>query len=145
MSDQNSSGTQESALTIRSAHVRLLVTNFDKEFRFFRDVLGFKPTFGKEGENYADFDCHGYGIALFKRDLMADDIKATHKPIHSDDQDKVALIFGVPNVDAAAEALVKQGISLVTKPHDRKEWGIRVAHFRDPDGNLVEINQGLSN
>jgi catechol 2,3-dioxygenase-like lactoylglutathione lyase family enzyme len=26
---------------------------------------------------------------------------------------------------------------------DRPEWGIRTAHFRDPDGNLIEINQPL--
>jgi len=30
-----------------------------------------------------------------------------------------------------------------TEPTDRSVWGIRTAHFRDPDGNLIEINHAL--
>ena len=129
--------------TIRSTHVRLLVSDYDKEFRFFRDVLGFKSTYGAEGENYADFDCNGVCIALFKRNLMSEDVKTSAKPVQSDSQDRVALIFGVADVDAITVKLKSEGVHFVTEPHDRKDWGIRVAHFRDPDGNLIEINHGL--
>ncbi|MFK3673580.1 hypothetical protein ACI0FQ_05645, partial [Bacillus velezensis] len=27
----------------------------------------------------------------------------------------------------------------INEPHDRQEWRARVAHFRDPDNNLIEI------
>src|SRR5579871_2900897 len=60
------------AAIITNTHIRLLVKDYDKEFRFFRDVLGFKSTFGAEGGNYADFDCNGVTIALFKRSLMSE-------------------------------------------------------------------------
>src|SRR5579862_9681275 len=63
---------------IRTTHLRLLVADYDAEFRFFRDILGYRPTFGKEGENYADFDCNGVCIALFKRNLMSDDLGTAH-------------------------------------------------------------------
>jgi predicted enzyme related to lactoylglutathione lyase len=119
------------------------VTDFDREFRFFRDVLGFMPTFGAEGENYADFDCNGFCIAIFKRRLMSEDLKTTDMPVDAESQDRVALIFAVPDVDAATARLESHGIPLVTKPHDRPDWGIRVAHFRDPERNLIEINCGL--
>ena len=132
------------SVQIKATHIRLLVTDYDKEFRFFRDVLGFKPTFGAEGENYADFECNGVTIALFKRALMSEDLKTTAKPVETDAQDRVALIFAVANVDSTMEQLKSHGVSIVSAPHDRKEWGIRVAHFRDPDGNLIEINQGLA-
>jgi lactoylglutathione lyase len=36
--------------------VRLLVSDFDSCFRFYRDVMGFRPTWGEEGDGYADFD-----------------------------------------------------------------------------------------
>ncbi len=58
--------------------MRLLVSDFDKEYRFLRDVLGLKPTFGAEGENYADFDANGLCIAIFKRNLMSDDLKTSN-------------------------------------------------------------------
>ncbi len=64
--------------TIKSAHVRLLVSDFDKEYRFLRNVVGLKPTFGVEGENYADFDANGLCIAIFKRNLMSEDLKTSH-------------------------------------------------------------------
>lgn len=132
-----------SIVMIKTTHFRLLVTDYDAEYRFFRDVLGFQPTYGAEGENYADFDCNGLCVALFKRSLMSDDVKTSAKPSESDSQDRVALIFGVADVDAMAADLKKKDVGFVTEPHDRSEWGIRVAHFRDPDGNLIEINQGL--
>lgn len=132
------------SVAIRATHIRLLVADYDKEFRFFRDVLGFKPTYGAEGENYADFDCNGVTIALFKRNLMSEDIKTIGKPVASDAQDRVALIFAVADVDSTIEQLRTHGVYIVSAPHDRKDWGIRVAHFRDPDGNLIEINHGLA-
>jgi lactoylglutathione lyase len=131
-------------VAIKTTHIRLLVTDYDKEFRFFRDVLGFKPTFGAEGENYADFDCKGVTIALFKRTLMSADLKTTGRPVENDAQDRVALILGVGDVDSTTEELRTLGVPIVSEPHDRKDWGIRVAHFRDPDGNLIEINHGLA-
>lgn len=29
------------------------------------------------------------------------------------------------------------------EPADRSDWGIRVGYVRDPDGNLIELNQPL--
>ncbi|HLK16088.1 MAG TPA: VOC family protein [Fimbriimonadaceae bacterium] len=139
-----STATTLEPTAIRTAHIRLLVTDYDREFRFFRDDLGLKNTFGAEGENYADFDCNGVCIALFKRNLMDEDIKAPNRTSTSDSPDHAALIFGVPSVNAMAARLKAAGVALVTEPHDRKDWGIRVAHFRDPEGNLIEINQGLT-
>src|SRR5579862_6109134 len=115
---------KETKSMIRTTHVRLLVNDYDAEYRFLRDVLGFAPTYGKEGENYADFDCNGVCVALFKRTLMSDDVKTTQKPLRSDSQDSVALIFGVGDVDKATAELKQKGVAFVTQPHDRKDWGI---------------------
>jgi lactoylglutathione lyase len=136
-------GALEGQGLIRSTHIRLLVSDFGAEFRFFRDVLGFACTFGKEDDVYADFDCNGVSVALFKRELMSEDLKHPAPPRHAESEDRLALIFGVEDVDATCTELAKKGVHLIGQPHDRKDWGIRVAHFRDPEGNLVEINHGL--
>lgn len=51
--------------------------------------------------------------------------------------------FEVDDVDVAYQQLRDKGITFVTEPLDRPDWGIRTAHFRDPDGNLIEIYNNL--
>jgi catechol 2,3-dioxygenase-like lactoylglutathione lyase family enzyme len=133
-------------MALKHLGTRLLVSDFAASFRFYRDVLGFTATFGSEEDVYADFDTGGsIGIALFQRELMAQAVGTTRLPAaDSGDQDAFVLVFSVPDVDAACAQIKAKGVRFVTEPHDRSEWGIRTAHLRDPDGFLIEINQGLS-
>jgi len=123
----------------QSPHIRLLVSDFPACFRFYRDTLGFTPTFGSEEDVYAGFDANGQVIALFQRELMAEAVGAD-----AGAQDDVVLVLATKDVDAAADALRAKGVALVSEPADRPDWGIRTAHFRDPDGHLIEINCPLS-
>ncbi len=125
----------------RSPHIRLLVSDFPACFRFYRDTLGFVPVFGSEDDVYTDFETGGQGIALFTRALMAEAVGSEDAPV--DAQDAAVLVLATANVDEAADALRAKGVQLVTEPTDRPLWGIRTAHFRDPDGHLVEINSPL--
>jgi lactoylglutathione lyase len=38
------------------------------------------------------------------------------------------------------EELWGRGVDVVTNAHNQDAWMIRVAHFRDPDGHLIQIN-----
>ena len=120
-------------------NVRLLVDRFDGCFRFYRDVMGFKVTWGREGEAYGSFDAGSGTIALFKREIMARDVGTADMPSEVRCQDKVALIFRVENLEAEAVRLKSQGVRLITEPTERPDYGISVMHLRDPDGNLIEI------
>jgi len=133
-------------MALKHLGTRLLVSDFKASFRFYRDALGFTPTFGDENDVYADFDTGaGTGIALFQRELMSQALGSSGLPVSAQgDQDAFVLVFSVEDVDATCARLQAQGIRLVTEPQDRPEWGIRTAHFRDPDGFLIEINKGLS-
>ena len=122
---------------------RLLVSDFRACFRFYRDVLGFTPTFGTENDTYADFDTGSLHIALFDKSEMAATVGTTALPARLPTQDHVCLVLGVQDVDAASAHVRAQGVALLTEPTDHPDWGIRTAHFRDPDGNLIEINQPL--
>ena len=129
---------------LRHTYNRLLVADFRASFLFYRDLLGFTPTFGDENDVYADFDTGGVTLALFRRDLMAHVVGAAEKPAEVESQDKVAFIFSVEDVDAIYRQLQATGVTFVTAPQDRADWGIRTAHFRDPDGNLLEIFSPLT-
>jgi lactoylglutathione lyase len=50
------------------------------------------------------------------------------------------LAAGVADVDATYEELKARGVTFVRPPTDQR-WGLRTAHFADPEGNLWEIHQ----
>ena len=121
-------------------NVRLLVTRFDETYTFYRDVLGLKAGWGKPGENYASFTFPGGAqIAIFRRSLMADAVGTSAKASTRTEQDTAALVLASDDVDAAYARLRGLGIEFAGPPTDQPAWGIRAAHFRDPDGNLIEV------
>ncbi len=130
-------------MSYKFAYTRLLVSNFKACFLFYRDIMGFHATFGSENDVYADFNTGEVTLALFNRSEMSKAVGTTRLPADVQAQDKMCLIFSVDDVDAKCRQLKKHAIPLITEPTDKPGWGIRVAHFRDPDGNLIEINQPL--
>ncbi len=120
--------------------VRLLVTDFDACFRFYRDVLELPVGFGEEGDVYADFKLGGdLTLALFARQEMAKAIGTTDLPATATSQDRTVVVFGVDDLEATVAHLRARDVEIVAEPTDRSDWGMRTAHFRDPDGNLIEI------
>lgn len=117
-------------------HVRLLVDEFAACFRFYRDALGYEPTFGDASTGYADFDTGDVSLALFDRSELAEAV-----PLR-DAGDGAMLVVRVDSVDAAVDRL-RPDAPVVADPADHPEWGIRTAHVRDPDGTLVELNEPL--
>lgn len=129
--------------------VRLLVSDYDACFRFYRDVMGFSPTWGAEGigESYATFAVSDRTLlALFRRRHMAEAVGTDHLPPEATAQDTAMLVFevGAPErVDARLADLRERGAHVVAEPRDFPDWGIRAAYVRDPDGNLIEIEAQL--
>ena len=128
---------------MKMTHTRLLVSNYHDCFIFYRDIMGFSVAWGDENGFYADFDADGHVLALFGKEPMAEAIGAEPPKPKSQQQDDVCLIFAVKDVDDAYASLLEKGVVPINKPHDRKEWGIRCFHLRDPGGNLVEINKEI--
>ncbi len=127
---------------MKLANTRLLVKDFKTSFRFYRDVIGLTPTFGGEDDVYADRDTGGALLALFQSELMEAAVGADATPI--DGRDKAVLVFEVADVDGAVHKLQAKGVTFLTLPQDRPDWGIRTAHLRDPKGNLIEIYSPLA-
>jgi lactoylglutathione lyase len=122
-------------------HTRLLVQNYKECYHFYHDILAFDCTWGDENSNYAQFKVGSTHLSIFDKKQMLEDINEADKgatsPLH-----EVALIFAVDDVDETYHSL-KAKIEFITEPHDREDWGIRVAHFRDPNGTLIEINKNI--
>ena len=130
-------------------HPRLLVARFAECFRFYEAVLpkmiGAHLARGTEYGPYANWDRDEEGVLiLFDRGAMAAtigtaDLPATAGPA----QDGAMLVCRVDTVDEALALCLKHGGTLVAEATDRPQWGpnLRTAHLRDPDGNLIELQQ----
>ncbi|MDZ8183928.1 MAG: VOC family protein [Nostoc sp. ChiSLP02] len=130
-------------MKLQLTHLRLLAANYKDSFLFYRDLLKFDVDWGDENSGYAEFNTGYLKLGLFKQELMAQVVPRIDQPSYVPNRDKIVLIFAVDNVDEVYQQ-VKDGKALVvTEPTDRPDWGIRTAHFRDPDGNLIEVYSNL--
>src|SRR5690242_9090688 len=125
---------------MRLTHIRLCVDDVQGCYRFYKNVMKLKPQFDASESVYAEFDTGNAMLALFDRKLM-DAVLHSYQGVKS--SDGIAICFDVDSVDQVAADLKKEGVKFVTEPHDEPKWMLRVAHFRDPAGNLIEINQGI--
>jgi catechol 2,3-dioxygenase-like lactoylglutathione lyase family enzyme len=130
---------------MRLDNIRLLVTRFEDCFHFYRDVLGLRLTWGEASGHFASFtfDGGGSGLALFRRGLMATAVGTDRLPEDALAQDRAAVVLQVDSVDDLSRALEARGGPLVSPPRDLPDWGLRAAHLRDPDGNLLELYEEL--
>jgi lactoylglutathione lyase len=120
--------------------VRLLVKDINKSVEFYRDTLGFSGWIDIQGE-YAYFE--EQQLALFNWTKMASEIQEeSHNP-QIEGSSCFLLQFEVKNVDEAYILLKKKDLAFINGPHDRRDWGSRLVHFKDPDGNIIELFQSI--
>jgi len=122
-------------------HTRLLVNDPEACRRFYSETLGLgDPVVQVEGIYY-EFVAGPGRLGLYKRELMQD-VAGVAQTSRSGDQ--AVLTFQVADVDAAYAEIKARGANFVTEPHNQDAWVLRVAHLRDPEGNLIELNASLS-
>ncbi|MFF2845805.1 VOC family protein [Streptomyces sp. NPDC058001] len=123
------------------AQVRLLVSDFAACYRFYADVLGLKPQSGAVDGPYEKFSPHtgSAGIALQDRAMMAEllgELAGTavgHRSL---------VVLRVEDLDAYCERVTERGATLLQGPSAMTDR-MRVAHLKDPEGNLVELQEWL--
>ena len=117
----------------------LFVFDIEASLRFYCDILGF--TLKTRANYWAWIERDAVDLmlnTLYDPDQQPDKPDLTRAATHED----VTLYFGCPDVDAAYEELSTKGVTFVRPPTDQP-WGLRTAHFADPEGNLWEINQSI--
>ncbi len=125
------------------SYVRLLADRFAETFRFYRDTLGFEVLWGDEDNVYAEFRVSpATRLAMADRRIMAE-VPGVSTRVRGEGPEGCMLVFEVADVDARAAELKERGVRFIADPVDRPAWGVRTAHLRDPEGNLVEINTPL--
>ena len=123
------------------AQVRLLVSDFAACYRFYSEVLGLKPQSGAANGPYEKFSpaTGSAGIARQDRARMAEvlgelgDEATGHRSL---------VVLRVDDLDTYCAEITSRGATLLHGPAPMTER-MRVAHLKDPEGNLVELQEWL--
>lgn len=120
--------------------ITLFVEDVQTSKLFYQDIFDVKLVF--EDEQSAALDFGNTIINLLEltaaRDLIEPAMVAGREA-----GSHFQLTIWVDDADAACAELDAHGVPLLNGPLDR-EWGVRTASFTDPDGNIWEVAQALS-
>lgn len=105
---------------------------------FYRDT--FKLQYQGSDANSSTFILQERYLILLSVAGAADLLGSDPNEIKFDGSPRVVLAASVEDVNAAYEALKAEGVTFLRPPTDQR-WGMRTAHFADPEGNIWEINQ----
>ncbi|MEB3358433.1 MAG: VOC family protein [Synechococcales bacterium] len=122
-------------------YTRLNVENFPACKAFYRDVLGLPVQFEDDMDEYVEFKTGGTRLSLFNREKLTDYVSRSEPLSYDAHSARVVISFEVSNMDEAIAHLEKHGVELVSQPTNFPDQGFVSACFRDPDGNLVELEQ----
>ncbi|MFE7931970.1 VOC family protein [Streptomyces sp. NPDC057456] len=121
--------------------VRLLVTDFAACYRFYAEVLGLKPQSGAERGPYEKFSpaTGSTGIAIQDRAMMAEVLGELGGTANGH---RSLVALRVDDLDAMCARITARGATLIHGPAPMGDR-MRVAHLKDPEGNLVELQEWL--
>ncbi|MDY7015263.1 MAG: VOC family protein [Cyanobacteriota bacterium] len=123
------------------AYTRLNVTDYDACLQFYRDTLGFRVTYQEEG--YAELETGTTKITLLQKQKLKTVVGSQDIEL-SNSSDRISLAFKVRNLDEATQFLKGKGVEFTGTPWEFPDWGFTSTFFRDPDGNLIELQQLLT-
>ena len=120
--------------------VVVFVRDLDRCTAFYRDTLGLEMSGGDAVS--ANFKLENTQVHLLAVSAAADLLGKEANTPKLEGGPRGLLAASVEDVDAAYETLKARGVTFLTPPTDRF-WGLRTAHFADPEGNLWEIHQPI--
>lgn len=127
--------------------IRILVRkDYGACFDFYIEKLGLTPVWGDRNGPYTSFaqtkdalPC----LAIFSGDAMPL-FQGYTQPANTTQPDTIAAIIPTLHLDEDYTRLKEAGVGFLGEPQFVEAWGMRCTYFRDPEGNLFELNDAGS-
>jgi len=111
--------------------LRIFTRRWPESVEFYRDKVGFPLSFIGEAMGWAEFDLGAVSLGLER-----------FAPEDPEVAELVGRFVGasieVEDIGAVYERLTAKGVEFVGPP-ERQPWGGSLAHFKDPDGNVLTL------
>ena len=109
--------------------VRIFVSDFQRSLRFYSETLALAP--GTQLDGWAQFQIGSGSIAI--EELAPNDPEAAELIGRYS-----GISLRVPDIEKAHRELSEAGVRFLGEP-ERQPWGGTLAHFQDPDGNVLTL------
>lgn len=123
--------------------IRVLVRkNYGECFDFYTEKMGLIPVWGDRNGLYTSFAASNDAqpcFAIFNGAAMAM-FKGYKIPNTTIQPDTVEGVIPTVNLDMDYLRLKEAGVEFLGEPQFIEEWGMRCTYFRDPEVNLLELN-----
>ncbi|MBO6558842.1 MAG: VOC family protein [Pseudomonadales bacterium] len=114
--------------------VRVFSFEWEESLEFYRDKVGFAVAFSDAEMGWAQFQLGESYIGLERCD-----------PNDEESKDLVGRFVGtsieVDNIHSVYDSLMQKGVVFTSAPQ-KQPWGGVLAHFKDPDSNIITLLGG---
>lgn len=114
--------------------IRLFADDIDRCAAFYKEHFGFEER--ANAGVYIELETGECKLGFYRRDLMGDVLGGR---LEAGAGDSFLINIETGSVDDAVSKLREQGVEIVVEPQDQPDWFMRIAHVRDPEGNLIEL------
>jgi len=118
-------------MNFRLYAIRIFAIDWETVAGFYRDTLALPVKFSDPDTGWAEFDVGGPSLAVERTD-----------PEDAEREGLTGRFLGVSlsveDIDRVYEQLLEEGVHFVGPPA-RQPWGGVLAHFEDPEGNVITL------
>ncbi len=118
-------------MTYRLYAVRVFSFRWEDSVEFYRDVIGIPLSFLGQDFGWAQFDLGSASLGLERCD-----------PADPEARDLVGRFVGISievgDIETTYDTLIAKGVEFIGPP-ERQAWGGVLAHFKDPDENVITL------
>lgn len=123
--------------------IRILVRkDYGECYDFYTGKMGLTAVWGDRNGPYTSFAQEPGAppcFAIFSADAMPM-FQGYRPPLGSTQPDTVVAVLPTSELDEDYQRLKSAGVEFLGEPQRIEEWGMRCTYFRDPEGNLFELN-----
>lgn len=127
--------------------IRVLVRkDYGKCFDFYTEKIGLVPVWGDRNGPYTSFAVNSDTppcFAIFSGEAMPM-FQGYQPPLTNTQPDSVVAVIPTLDLDGDYLRLKDAGVSFLGEPQFIEAWGMRCTYFRDPEGNLFELNDAAT-
>lgn len=120
------------------AAIGLKVSDFDKAFKFYKEVLELPVHIEDQDNKFAEFVVGNSLIALLTEKTLSD--MSEKLSFNEVDENTFLIAVEVKDLEVEYKKLTERGVNFFEQPKTTP-WGQKVAYFKDIEGYIWEVSE----